>query len=312
MRSGLGRTGRWPRRSAVPWSRCCLWCCRASSAPLDGAIPRPFADVLPDFFDHLADERGLGPASLRHYRHHLDGFEAYLSRIGVRSISELSPTVLSGFIAERSGVGLAKSTVRGTAGVLRAFLRYAYREGVLATDLSGAVEWPQLYRLSSIPRSTSWEEVNRTLAAVDRRTEADRRDYAILLLLITYGLRGRDVAALTLDHIDWKRERLAVPERKAGHSTAFPLSVVVGEALLDSVRHAAEVLEATHVPIKEHGLALIQLGAHEPLARRREQHQEQRELREHVGQIDVDRPEVDPGLLAQRMMLQNHDLNQRH
>ena len=64
------------------------------------------------------------------------------------------------------------------------------------------------------------------LAGVDRRTPCGKRDYAILLLLVTYGLRGREVAALTLDDIDWKRERLAIPERKAGHSTAFPLSTV--------------------------------------------------------------------------------------
>jgi site-specific recombinase XerD len=43
--------------------------------------------------------------------------------------------------------------------------------------------------------------------------------------------------ALTLDDIDWKHERLAVPHRKAGHSTAFPLSVSVGEALVDYLRH---------------------------------------------------------------------------
>ena len=36
---------------------------------------------------------------------------------------------------------------------------------------------------------------------------------------------------------DWKRERLRVPERKAGHSTAFPLSVSVGEALVDYLRN---------------------------------------------------------------------------
>jgi integrase/recombinase XerD len=40
-----------------------------------------------------------------------------------------------------------------------------------------------------------------------------------------------------LDDIDWKRERLAVPERKAGHSTTFPLAVSVGEALVDYLRH---------------------------------------------------------------------------
>jgi integrase len=74
------------------------------------------------------------------------------------------------------------------------------------------------------------------LSEVDRRTPAGKRDWAILLLLVTYGLRGREVAALTLDDIDWKRERLAVPERKAGHSTAFPLSASVGEALVDYLR----------------------------------------------------------------------------
>lgn len=197
---------------------------------------QPFAGVLPGFFDYLVDERGLRPASVRHYRHHLARFDAYLSAIGVRGLSEVAPPVLSAFIVERSRAGLAKSTVRDTAGVLRVFLRYAHREGAVAADLSEAVEWPQLYRLSSIPRSISWQEVNRVLAAVDRRTPAGRRDYAIVLLLVTYGLRGREVADLTLDDIDWTRERLAVPERKAGHSTAFPLSVVVGEALLDYLR----------------------------------------------------------------------------
>jgi integrase/recombinase XerD len=208
---------------------------------------QPFAGVLPGFFGYLVDERGLRPASVLQYRHHLDRFEAYLGRIGVGSVAELSPAVLSAFIVERSGAGLAKSTVRDSAGVLRVFLRYAHREGALAADLSGAVGWPQVYRLSTIPRSISWADVNRVLAGVDRRTEAGRRDYAILLLLVTYGLRGREVAALSLDDIDWKRERLAIPERKAGHSTAFPLSAVVGEAILDYLQHGRPTTTDRHV-----------------------------------------------------------------
>jgi integrase/recombinase XerD len=198
---------------------------------------QPFVDVVPGFFDYLVDERGLRPPSLQGYRHHLDRFEAYLRRIGVESITQLSPAILSAFIVERAAVGLAKSTVRGSAGALRVFLRYAHREGVLAQDLSATVEWPQIYRLSSIPRSISWDDVNRVLGAVDRRTPVGRRDYAVLLLLVTYGLRAREIAALTLDDIDWKRERLAIPERKAGNSTAFPLSAVVGTAVVDYLQH---------------------------------------------------------------------------
>ena len=32
-----------------------------------------------------------------------------------------------------------------------------------------------------------------------------------MLLLATYGLRAREIVALTLDDIDWKRARLAIP-----------------------------------------------------------------------------------------------------
>jgi integrase/recombinase XerD len=197
----------------------------------------PFSGPVPGFFEYLSRERGLRPASILGYRHHLDRFEGYLARIGVRRLAELSPAILSAFVAERGGAGLAKTTVRDTCGALRVFLRYAHRQGHIRTDLSPAVEWPQLYRLSDIPRSISWAQVGQVLDGVDRRTPAGKRDYAMLLLLVTYGLRAREVAALTLDDIDWKRERLAVPERKAGHSTAFPLAVSVGAALADYLRH---------------------------------------------------------------------------
>lgn len=209
--------------------------------------PQPFVAEAPGFFDYLVDERGLRPDSIRGYHHHLDRFEAYLQRIGVHSIEELSPAVLSAYVVERATTGLARSTVRDSVGVLRVFLRYACREGILASDLSATVEWPQVFRLSSIPRSISWADVNRVLAAVDRRTEAGRRDYAILLLLVTYGLRGREVAALTLDDVDWRHDRLAIPERKAGHSTAFPLSAVVGDALVDYLRHGRPTTTDRHM-----------------------------------------------------------------
>lgn len=196
----------------------------------------PLARSVPGFFDYLVTERGLRSASVIGYGHHLDRFESYLTRVGA-DVHELSPILLSAFVTERSAAGLAKSTVRDCCGVLRVFLRYAHREGVLSRDLSNTVEWPQVYRLSTIPRSITWADVEQVLAGVERRTRCGKRDYAILLLLVVYGLRGREVAALRLEDIDWRRERLAVPERKAGHSTAFPLSPPVGEAIVDYLRN---------------------------------------------------------------------------
>jgi integrase len=85
------------------------------------------------------------------------------------------------------------------------------------------------------------------LETVDRRKPVGKRDYAILLLLVTYGLRAREVAALTLDDIDWRNNRLKVPERKADHSTAYPLSSIVAEAIVDYLKSGRPQNSDRHV-----------------------------------------------------------------
>ena len=192
----------------------------------------PFHEQAPDFFDYLRKERGLRTTSLKDYTHHLREFARYLRKIGLEQLGHLSPPVLSGFVADLQP-HVAWASLRNSCGVLRVFLRYVHRQGFVGQDLSGTVEVPRTYRLAKVPRSITWDEVRRMLETVDRRKRVGKRDYAILLLLVTYGLRAREVAALTLNDIDWRNERLKVPERKADHSTAYPLSSIVAQAIVD-------------------------------------------------------------------------------
>jgi integrase/recombinase XerD len=212
-----------------------------------GSIARvPFIDSAPGFFRYLSEERGLRPDTLLHYGHHLRGFEDFLKKIDLHVLRDLTPPVLAAFVAD-SSPRLGKTGIRDLCGTLRVLLRYLHRERVVPRDLSTAVDAPHAYRLAHIPRSVTWEEVRRMLSVVERRMPAGKRDYAILLLLVTYGLRAREVAALMLDHIDWKRERLHVPERKADHATAFPLSTIVGDAILDYLQHGRPKTPDRHV-----------------------------------------------------------------
>ena len=64
------------------------------------------------------------------------------------------------------------------------------------------------------------------------------RDYAILLLIATYGLRASEVAALHLDHIAWRAGQFRVPRPKTQTPIVLPLTLKVGAALLDYLRHA--------------------------------------------------------------------------
>lgn len=199
-------------------------------------LPFPFRDTVPGFLDHLRQERGLQEATLSHYAAHLRRLERFLDRIGLADLGHLSPTVLSAFTVE-CGRDLGKPAMHVLCSDLRVFLRHLHQAGLHDRDLSVAVDGPRVYRLSAVPRSISWPAIESVLDSVDRRTPVGRRDYAILLLLVVYGLRAREVASLTLDAIDWERDRLLVADRKAGHNTAFPLAGVVAEAVIDYLRH---------------------------------------------------------------------------
>ena len=135
-------------------------------------------------------------------------------------LPDLPLATVSAFITE-SGATIDKRWVQSLCRILKVFFRYLYRVGLMTRDLGKAIESPRRYSLSNFPRSITWGEVEQMLGKVDRRSAVGKRDYAILLLLVTYELRGREVAALTLILGNVKRLRKRISN--SGHKKGFPL-----------------------------------------------------------------------------------------
>lgn len=207
--------------------------------------PFPFEAEVPGFADYLRDERGLRPGTIERHAHYLRRLQSFLGRNGA-SAASLSPPLLAAFIIEHSK-GLARTSRRDMCGTLRIFLRYCHRDRFIDRDLSVGVQPPQVHRLADMPRAITWDEVRQMLDCVDRRAAMGRRDYAMLLLLVTYGLRANEVAKLSLDDIDWQHERFNVPQRKAGHWSTYPLAGVVAEAIIDYLKNARPTTADRHV-----------------------------------------------------------------
>lgn len=223
---------------------------------------RPFTCELPRFFDYLTTERGIGQKSTYLYDCYLTSFEKHLASEAV-SLADVTPSLLTAFIAKRAAGGLHKTSLSTVCAILRVFLRYAHRQGVLGRDLSEVLDSPLVYRLSTVPRSLPWDEVKRLIAGVDRRDATGKRDYAILLLLATYGLRVTEVASLLLDDVDWKHDRIRIRDRKIGNSTGYPLTPAVGDALVEYIRNARPTTQDRHLfmrrvaPLQPIGAAAI-------------------------------------------------------
>lgn len=210
------------------------------------SLPMPFTASVPGFFPHLRHERGLREGTIAHYVHDLRRFERHLTKSRRSDLRRLSPKFLREFMEEASR-RLSVDRVGSLCDSVRTFLRFLYREQILPRDLTRAIERPRRYRFAHVPRSIPWEQTERLLSGIDRRSKVGRRDFAILLLLVTYGLRARELAALTLDDIDWRATILRISQRKGGHSTQYRLTEAVGSALADYIQHVRSQTRDRHV-----------------------------------------------------------------
>ena len=97
----------------------------------------------------------------------------------------------------------------------------------------GAVPSRRGYRLADVPCALSWKQVRRLLGMAGVREPNGRRNYAMLLLIASYGLRGCEVRALRLNDIDWAHDEIVIFAPKTGRRRVLPLTRPAGEAVLD-------------------------------------------------------------------------------
>jgi integrase/recombinase XerD len=111
--------------------------------------------------------------------------------------------------------GKPKGSAKLTVTALRSLLGFLHVEGLISEPLGQQVPSVASWRLAGLPRALKQGQVAALLASSDQRTATGRRDLAMLILLARLGLRAGEVAALSLDDIDWRAGEITVRGRAA-------------------------------------------------------------------------------------------------
>jgi integrase/recombinase XerD len=131
----------------------------------------------------------------------------------------------------------------GTLGVLgsalRSYLRFrAVSCGDKVEALLAAVPTVAKWRLDTVPKHLTTDEVAGLLGAIDQHNPIGRRDYAMTRCLLDMGLRVSEVAAIQLEDLNWREGTLTITHGKSRRSDVLPLLATTGKAIVQYLRGA--------------------------------------------------------------------------
>jgi integrase/recombinase XerD len=197
----------------------------------ESAIPEQYRWVLEPYLRYLEKECCSVEKTIQRKRVMVSVF---LEGLG-KSASPAQMKALSAEAVEQYLLRHFKESLenrRSLSSTLRCFLRYCADRKVTACDLSSMVPAVPSYRLASLPRGMEDSALQRMLNAVPKDTPAGLRDYAVMLLMMAYGIRAISAVKLLLEDINWTSSTVRIRARKGGKEVVVPLLDAVGEAIL--------------------------------------------------------------------------------
>ena len=94
------------------------------------------------------------------------------------------------------------------------------------------------------------EETGRIVAAIETRSPHGKRDYAMVQLALSTGLRCGDIVSLRLDEVDWHLDEIRLVQHKTSAPLTLPLSAEAGNAIADWLLQGRPVCDAPEVFVR--------------------------------------------------------------
>lgn len=222
------------------------------------------ATIVDDYRRHLLATRDLATGTLDGRLQEARCFLQWCERRALLTGSTLACVAsdIDAYQRDRAGT-VRRTTCSSISRRLREVLRFLHGSGRLAMDFSSRVISPRQYRDADVPAILTDAQVKRVLQVTRTdRTAKGYRDFAMLTLLATYGLRSGELVRLRLDDVDWRQEAIRITHSKTRETTVVPLLPHVGNALLRYLQHgrsptaARQVFVRTRAPYRglaEHG-----------------------------------------------------------
>lgn len=210
-------------------------------------------EELRRYDEHLRDVRGLS-AGTRKDRLRIIGLllEGKFKRREV-VFARIQPDDVRQFLAARLVLCQTSSNASQHAAALRSYLRYRATCGDAVAELVAVIQNPVHWKLASLPRALTPDEIERLLESFSTRYRWPKRSYAIIRCALDLGLRSGEIAGLKISDIDWRAGTVTLKGTKTQRQDILPLPMETGQALADYLQHERPVSTSNSVFVMHRG-----------------------------------------------------------
>ena len=192
--------------------------------------------LLTEYLTFLQNHQCVAQSTMDIHRNYVIAFlDTLKERAAPSKIRTLAANTIHDYIIQ-TAKSFSRAKRKHLVSSLRSFLRFLHIRGYLNRNLVPAVPTIRTYKLASVPRGIPWDSVQKLLSMPDRTTPAGRRNYAVLQLLATYGVRIGQALNLRISDIKWEEKTIYFQPCKGGKPLCFPLQKDVAQALLEYLR----------------------------------------------------------------------------
>jgi site-specific recombinase XerD len=185
----------------------------------------------------------------KNYESILRRFLDFISKQKIKDLSGINQLVVRDFIVD---ISLSKpKSMDDVMTALRQFFSYLNENAYCEETFWMLLSAPRT-RDHRVRPCMKQNETNQLIKQVDRTTPEGKRDFAILTLAASTGLRAGDIASLTLTDIDWKKNELRMIQGKTDVILTLPLSKSVLAAVADYILNARPETTDKHLFIKSY------------------------------------------------------------
>ena len=211
----------------------------------NGCIPGKISHAKkpPDCFKNHYDlymsecaSRGLSVKTIAVRSYDLCDFLVYAKRKGITSVAEIDKGLIDEYLSmynEKAPRSMARLLT-----CFRCFLRSMFTNSIIPNDLSLFIPSESKYPRKRVQKLWNSEEIKDILGFIDRTDSIGKRDYALMLLLVKYGMRSGDILNLKLADVNWESMTIHFRQEKTSVTNTVPILDDVGWALADWITNA--------------------------------------------------------------------------